>query len=91
MERDRALMLPEWLQCGFLGNDSHMQAQDGQLAVAGDRTEGALIVSAQKAGLALKSLEQEQPRLDTIPFESQFPYMAILHQFWQESHRHRQE
>uniref|UniRef100_UPI003593E3E7 cation-translocating P-type ATPase n=1 Tax=Chamaesiphon sp. TaxID=2814140 RepID=UPI003593E3E7 len=70
--RQRALALRECLQCGLLCNDSHIQTQDGQLSVAGDPTEGALIVSAQKAGLALKSLEQEQPRLDTIPFESQF-------------------
>ncbi|WP_373536207.1 cation-translocating P-type ATPase [Microcoleus sp.] len=73
-------MLQECLQCGLLCNDSHIQEKDGQLSVAGDPTEGALIVSAQKAGLALKSLEQEQPRLDTIPFESQFQYMATLHQ-----------
>lgn len=81
VELDRALVLRECLQCGLLCNDSHIQTQDGQLSVAGDPTEGALIVSAQKAGLALKSLEQEQPRLDTIPFESQFQYMATLHQY----------
>jgi Ca2+-transporting ATPase len=69
-----------------LCNDSHIQTQDGQLSVAGDPTEGALIVSAQKAGLALKSLEQEQPRLDTIPFESQFQYMATLHQHRADGH-----
>jgi cation-transporting P-type ATPase F len=78
--------LKECLECGLLCNDSHIQEQDGQLSVAGDPTEGALIVSAQKAGLALKSLEQEQPRLDTIPFESQFQYMATLHQHTADGH-----
>jgi cation-transporting P-type ATPase F len=72
--------LRECLQCGLLCNDSHIQEQDGQLSVAGDPTEGALIVSAQKAGLTLQALEGMQPRLDTIPFESQFQYMATLHQ-----------
>lgn len=72
--------LRECLQCGLLCNDSHFQDQDGQLSVAGDPTEGALIVSAQKAGMTRQDLEQEQPRLDTIPFESQYQYMATLHQ-----------
>jgi cation-transporting P-type ATPase F len=71
--------LRECLQCGLLCNDSHIQEQDEQLSVAGDPTEGALIISAQKAGLTLQALEETQPRLDTIPFESQFQYMATLH------------
>jgi len=40
--------------------------------VVGDPTEGALIVAARKAGLTQQALEQEMPRLDTIPFESDF-------------------
>jgi len=32
-----------------------------------------------KAGLTQQALEQEMPRLDTIPFESDFQYMATLH------------
>lgn len=82
-------MLLECLQCGLLCNDSHIQEKDGQLSVAGDPTEGALIVSARKAGLTLEALEQEQPRLDTIPFESQFQYMATLHQQREIGDRHR--
>ncbi|PSN18120.1 carbonate dehydratase [filamentous cyanobacterium CCP5] len=67
------------LQCGMLCNDSHLQETEGQVSVAGDPTEGALIVSAHKAGLTLPMLEDALPRLDTIPFESQFQYMATLH------------
>ncbi|MBF2035262.1 MAG: HAD-IC family P-type ATPase [Leptolyngbyaceae cyanobacterium T60_A2020_046] len=72
---------PLWacLACGLLCNDSHLQTQDGRLTVAGDPTEGALIVSAHKAGLTLSTLEARYPRRDTIPFESQFQYMATLH------------
>ncbi|MEE3718891.1 cation-transporting P-type ATPase [Tumidithrix elongata RA019] len=80
IEIDRLPALRECLKCGLLCNDSHIQTKDGQLTVAGDPTEGALIVSAQKVGLTLQDLEQEQTRLDTIPFESQFQYMATLHQ-----------
>ena len=82
-------MLQECLQCGLLCNDSHIQEKNGQLYVVGDPTEGALIVSAQKAGLTLQDLEQEQPRLDTIPFESQFQYMATLHQQRELADRYR--
>jgi len=80
--------LRECLQCGLLCNDSHLQDQNGQLSVVGDPTEGALIVSAQKAGMIRQTLEQEQPRLDTIPFESQYQYMATLHQQGEPSDRH---
>jgi Ca2+-transporting ATPase len=79
VEMIQTLTLSECLRCGLLCNDSHLQEQDGKLTVVGNPTEGALIISAQKAGLILQALEQEQPRLDTIPFESQFQYMATLH------------
>lgn len=81
--------LRECLQCGLLCNDSHLQEQNGQISVAGDPTEGALIVSVQKAGMTRQTLEQEQPRLDTIPFESQYQYMATLHQQRELTNRHR--
>lgn len=71
--------LQECLQSGLLCNDSHLQQQDGQCVVVGDPTEGALIAAARKAGLTQQALEQEMPRLDTIPFESEFQYMATLH------------
>ena len=80
VETGQATPLQECLECGLLCNDSHIQAQDGQLVVAGDPTEGALIVSAQKAGLTLPDLAQQRARLDGIPFESEFQYMATLHQ-----------
>jgi len=40
--------------------------------VVGDPTEGALIVAAGKAGLTQQALEQEMPRLDTIPLNQTF-------------------
>ena len=79
VELSQSPPLQECLESGLLCNDSQIQSQDGQLTVAGDPTEGALIVSAQKAGLTLPDLEQQQSRLDGIPFESQFQYMATLH------------
>lgn len=38
-----------------------------------------MLVSARKAGFDVKKLEKEQPRQDTIPFESEYQYMATLH------------
>ncbi|MEB3228755.1 MAG: HAD-IC family P-type ATPase [Synechocystis sp.] len=80
VDLDQHPALKDCLLCGFLCNDAHLQVHDGQLTVAGDPTEGALIVTGQKAGGDRQALEQSQPRLDALPFESQFQYMATLHQ-----------
>lgn len=72
--------LNQCLTAGQLCNDSHLQSQAGQYTIVGDPTEAALIVVAQKAGLNRQDLDSQLPRLDTIPFESEFQYMATLHQ-----------
>jgi len=64
---------------GLLCNDSYLEFEAGQITVAGDPTEGALIVAANKAGLQQAELEAAMPRLDAIPFDSQYQYMATLH------------
>ncbi|MEH2387070.1 MAG: HAD-IC family P-type ATPase [Nostoc sp.] len=69
----------ESLEAGLLCNDSHIEWGDGQWNLVGTPTEGALITAANKVGLTQANLEQELPRIDTIPFESQFQYMATLH------------
>ncbi|MCU0540657.1 MAG: cation-transporting P-type ATPase [Oscillatoriaceae cyanobacterium Prado104] len=68
------------LIAGLLCNDAHLEQKDGQWKVVGDPTEGALIAAARKAGLDGLQLDRAMPRLDTIPFESEFQYMATLHQ-----------
>ena len=67
------------LTCGLLCNDASLQKEAGQWEVTGDPTEGALIVAAGKVGLTSSRLETDYPRLDTLPFESQYQYMATLH------------
>jgi Ca2+-transporting ATPase len=47
--------------------------------VDGDPTEGALIVSAMKAGLNPEDERERYPELFIIPFESDRGYMATLH------------
>jgi Ca2+-transporting ATPase len=71
--------LKETLICGLLCNGSNLIFVDGQWKIEGDPTEGALIVSAQKAGFTRKTLLSHLPRVDTIPFESAYQYMATLH------------
>ncbi|MFH7029155.1 MAG: cation-translocating P-type ATPase [Heteroscytonema crispum UTEX LB 1556] len=72
--------LQECLIAGLLCNDSHIEKKDGRWVVMGDPTEGALIVSANKAGFNQSSLAKQMPKLDGIPFESDYQYMATLHE-----------
>ncbi len=71
--------LRECLQAGLLCNDATLKQSEKGWGIAGDPTEGALLVSARKAGLEHAALLKQMPRLDAIPFESQYQYMATLH------------
>ena len=71
--------LVECLKAGLLCNDSRLIDNDRQWGIEGDPTEVALITAAAKAGLHHEALEQDFPRVDTLPFESQHQYMATLH------------
>ncbi len=72
-------VLVECLKAGLLCNDSSLIDKGDQWGIEGDPTEVALITAAAKAGLSREALEQELPRIDTLPFESQHQYMATLH------------
>jgi len=61
----------ECLLAGLACNDARLLPEG---AVSGDPTEGALLVSAARAGLT-----EPPPRLDTVPFSSERRYMATLH------------
>ncbi|MEZ2250677.1 HAD-IC family P-type ATPase [Microcoleus sp.] len=71
--------LQECLQAGLICNDTHLEFKDNNWIVIGDPTEGALIAAGKKAELSQQVLEKSMPRIDSIPFESQFQYMATLH------------
>ncbi|MDQ1272154.1 MAG: P-type Ca2+ transporter type, partial [Planctomycetota bacterium] len=75
-ERKRHLQV---LRIGLLCNESNMYEEDGQYKVDGDPTEGALIVSAMKAGLMPEDGKKHYPQIAIIPFESERGYMATLH------------
>ncbi|MBN1984609.1 MAG: cation-transporting P-type ATPase [Chitinivibrionales bacterium] len=71
--------LQECLIAGMLCNDSNVVSSTDGFKVEGDPTEGALIVAARKAGFSKSALSQTFPRIDAIPFESHYQYMATLH------------
>lgn len=71
--------LAECLRAGVLCNDSLLQETDGSWRVQGDPTEGALLTAAAKAEVHEGETKARFPRLDSIPFESQYQYMATLH------------
>ena len=57
-----------------LCNDSDIQ--DG---VVGDPTEGALFVLAQKGGIDVKEFRANNPRIGSVPFDSDYKFMATFH------------
>ncbi|MBN1535756.1 MAG: cation-transporting P-type ATPase [Anaerolineales bacterium] len=69
----------ETLKAGFLCNDSQLVEKEGQWAIQGDPTEGALLVVARKGSLNLDN-STLPARVDSIPFDSRHQYMATLHE-----------
>ena len=78
-EDDLPPALQECLIAGLLCNDSQLKHTGEHWSVVGDPTEGALIAAAAKAELSQSGLAASKPRLDSIPFESEYQYMATLH------------
>lgn len=72
-------MLQQVFRIGLLCNESGLYEEEGAYRVDGDPTEGALIVSAMKAGLAPDREREKFPQIAIIPFESERRYMATLH------------
>jgi P-type Ca2+ transporter type 2C len=67
------------LRLGVLCNDSLLVQDDRSTSVAGDPTEGALLLAGLKAGIDKEKAEKEYPRIEDIPFNSQRKWMATLH------------
>ena len=79
--------LRECLLAGMLCNDSQLVEEGGVWKIQGDPTEGALIVSALKAGFLEAEMRAAHVRVDSIPFESEIQYMATLHAHVEEGHK----
>ncbi|MFQ5441864.1 MAG: cation-translocating P-type ATPase [Thermodesulfobacteriota bacterium] len=68
------------LRIGLLCNESDIYEKDNSYRVDGDPTEGALIVSAFKAGLNCEDERSNYHQVAMLPFESELGYMATLHE-----------
>jgi Ca2+-transporting ATPase len=79
VETSSLAALRECLMAGLLCNSARLGEKNGRYEIEGDPTEGALIVSARKAGFKEESLNAGMKRIDMIPFESEHQYMATLH------------
>lgn len=67
------------IRAGLLCNDAHLASTAGRWRVEGDPMEGALVALAMKAGLSPEHVRGEWPRLDEIPFDAQYRFMATSH------------
>lgn len=71
------------LEIQALCNDArleHLVEDDlDEWRIIGDPTEGAMIVAAAKAGIDREKINQRQPRLQEIPFDSQRKLMTTFH------------
>ncbi|MGR2737153.1 cation-translocating P-type ATPase [Billgrantia sp. Q4P2] len=70
--------LTHFLHVGALCNDAELCHEDEEWSIAGDPTEGALVVAAAKADFDTHELREAHPREDAIPFDSERKYMATL-------------
>lgn len=73
-----SVALKECLTAGLLCNDTRIVERQGLFQVEGDPTEAALIVSAHKGKNLFPEGMPLLPRKDSIPFESEYQYMATL-------------
>jgi magnesium-transporting ATPase (P-type) len=72
--------LLELARAGLLCNDAALtQGADGRWCLVGDPTEGALLTLALKARLDAAGEAGALPRVDEIPFDAAYAYMATLH------------
>ncbi|NQE45524.1 Potassium-transporting ATPase ATP-binding subunit [ANME-1 cluster archaeon GoMg2] len=67
--------LIETLKVGYLCNNATLVATNNEYSIIGDPTEGALVVSARKAGIT-----SDIPKLDEFPFAAEQQCMATLHE-----------
>jgi Ca2+-transporting ATPase len=62
-----------------LCNDVYLHKAESGWSIIGDPTEGALLVSALKAGINAEKLRKEMPRVGEVPFESGRKRMSTIH------------
>lgn len=71
--------MKELLRGGVLSSDARLVKQGDVHDITGDPTEGALVVTAAKAGMHRDQVESSAPRIGEIPFSSETKRMTTLH------------
>jgi len=61
-----------------LCNDAFLQQENGQWAIVGDPTEGALLSLAAKAGFRKDQYSNQLPRVAEFPFSSERKRMSVI-------------
>jgi Ca2+-transporting ATPase len=69
------------LKIGALNNNAQLAQEGEDWKVIGDPTEGALLVSARKAGIVPEELAEKAPRIREIEFTSERKLMTTVHKF----------
>lgn len=72
-------VLSELSRAALLCNDARIEKHGEEWQLTGDPTEGALMALGMKAGLEPAYQNEQWPRDDAIPFESEHRFMATLH------------
>jgi len=72
------------LQIGVLNNNSQIANNKGWQCI-GDPTEGALLVSAEKAGMNIHRMQEQCSRLREIEFTSERKIMTTVHKIGKET------
>jgi len=80
LEPKQNVALETLLKASSLCGDTSLTSVDDVWEIKGDPTEGALVVTAAKAGLWQKELTSQLPRIDEIPFSSEAKRMTTIHQ-----------
>ncbi|MBS9477198.1 HAD-IC family P-type ATPase [Ancylobacter radicis] len=66
------------LRCALLCNDAHLRAENGHWLAEGDPMEAALVALAVKGGMVPAVERGAWERLDAIPFDAAYRFMAVL-------------
>ncbi|MBI4122093.1 MAG: HAD-IC family P-type ATPase [Parcubacteria group bacterium] len=77
------------LKAAALCNNAYIKNPQDELRdweVVGDQTEAALLLAAVQGGFDRERLNNEHPRLDEIPFNETYKFMATLHHVNEREH-----
>ncbi len=72
-------VLAQLLRGGMLCNEAALYPDQDGWRLEGAPTEGALLAAALKGGMERQALDRAWPRVDTIPFDAAYKFMATRH------------